>query len=183
MLKPSRKGFRFGIPLGDNIIWAIGMIAYQWSSLENDIDLWIGATGTVSPSRQAGQRASFKERARLLRQLAEERAVEPGRSQLTSIIDRATGMQIERDEVIHRRWGAPSDSQLDDLRLFEQHRARRSDERRIDYQRLRDTALKIDTLRADLAQLIFTYGKRDDAEGFLLSVAWQRISGTPSQSP
>jgi hypothetical protein len=179
VLTTNRAGFKIGVLPSDNILWAIGMIAYQWSALENDLDVWLGVAGITPPSRAAGQRASFKERARLFRQTVEERAAEPARSQLLAIIDRTTGMQAERDKIIHRNWGAPDGERLNDIRNFQFGGKKGIDDWRITYAKLREIALKIDELRADLYQLVFRYGKRADAEGFLQSNAWRRICGEP----
>lgn len=177
MLTTNRKGFTLGMPVSDNELWGIGLVSYQWSRLEHIIGLWTAVSfGGKAPQRSPGQRASFKERAQLLRETVEANAVEPWRARMVALVNQATGMQAERDKIIHWLWSEDDRERVGVADWVGGNPGTWA----IDYAKLREIALKIDAISGGFFKLALETGRRPSAEGMLLSVAWQRICGIPN---
>lgn len=174
MLTTNRKGFKIAMPISDREIWGIGLVTYQWSALEHTIDNWTNVATGSAITRSAGQRASFKERANFLRETVTAKAVEPAKSDLTNLIDRAKAMQSERDKVVHWLW---SQDELQRPGVLEWRNKGKWGTWKADYGKLRHIALKIDDISAGFWQLMLRYGKHPTKDYGLLSIAWQRICG------
>jgi hypothetical protein len=160
------------MPISDDEITGIGLVTYQWSLMEHMLALWTDiALG--HPLTRGPKRIAFKDRADIFRSQVKEKAVEPWRTQLIGLIDQATGMQAERDKVVHWLWSE------DDLKRpgIMDWRDGKSGKWNVDYEKLKKIALKIDSIHDGFCQIVFATGKRTKAEGYLLSIAWQRVCG------
>jgi len=142
----SRKGFRNGISVSDKVIYGIGMVSYQWSCIENFIDIWILNTRGQPAEAILGNQSTFMQRAKLLRDTVHQQATEPWRTRLIRIIDQITGTKGERDRIIHHLWALDGERpSVTNIRP-----SSKEDVWKIDYPKLRAVALKLDAHRHSL---------------------------------
>lgn len=178
----ERNGFRIQSPLTDEQIWGIGMVTYQWGSLENDFDFWINAIQGQPITRSSGQRASLKERMRVLRVEVDQKAVEPFRTKFLSAIDTAKEIQDERGAIVHQLWVEQPNGKTG-VSEWRNKKGKRWTEKAIDFQSLKKLILKIDGIRAELLEVFLKscLEAGENPSGMTLSTAWQHISRKPDR--
>src|SRR5258708_3840728 len=189
---PSRKKFRFQVVPSDRQLWAIGMVAVQWSLCEGHIKaLAHGLYGEDEAARsEFDQMLVFKHRHRMMRDLVDRKIMEPFRTDLLAIIDRMCSLAGERDKIIHGTWSSnnPPPAIPDEPGPFDEAtevsgtaKPKPGFEWKLTYERIIDTAVKIDAVSFDLLNyLAHVAGKPSQ---FLMSDALRRISHKPNQNP
>jgi nucleoside-diphosphate-sugar epimerase len=173
---PSRKKFQVNVVPSDRQLWAIGLITVQWSHLEMLIKVYMHALATDDARKQFDVTLNTKVRLRQLRDVVTERVTQPYQGEILSLIDRITGMQQERDRVIHGTWadegvGTPE-------RTFDYGKPRKPFEWKLTYGELVEIALKIDALNVQLLDYAFKLRTQDD--DFTLGDALRRTLHKPT---
>jgi hypothetical protein len=182
MPDPVRPYLKMQFPATDDQLWGLGLVAYVWTALENDLDMWVyWANQNKMPVTEDGKRIGFRSRARYLKKLVKEQVLEPFRQPFVDCIDGILGVQEERDRLIHWLWGQNSEGEISvaDWKepkkgpngMFEQR------EWKVDMDTMVKLATKADGYRATLGEFMFTHGKSE--HGFRLSHAWFRMCGKP----
>jgi hypothetical protein len=185
---PSRKKFRFQAVPSDRQLWAIGMVAVQWSLLEGHIKgVAHGLYGVDAASRdEFDQTLVFRHRLRMVRDLISNKIMEPFRTDLLAIIDRVGSIAQERDKIIHGTWSStqPPPPQPDDpppsheaTHVSGTAKPKPAFEWKLNYERILETALKIDGVTFDLMNYLAHVVGRP--RQFLMSEALRRISRNP----
>ena len=188
---PSRKKFRFHVTPSDQQLWAIGMVAVQWTLLEGHIKVIAhGLYGNDAAARAEFDRMLvFRHRLRMVRDLIERKIMAPFKTDLLAIVDRMGSLAGERDKIIHGTWSSnkPLHPEMDVTPFNEATevsgtaKPKPAFEWKLTFDRILDTALKIDTVSFDLMNyLASVVGKPPQ---FLMSDALKRISRKPDQNP
>lgn len=158
----------------DRQLWAIGMVAVQWSGLELSVRMFVyGLTATDQPARgRFDATQNTKRRLDQFYALVDERMMEPPRTNLLALIDRIRGVQAERDKIIHGAWESnPVNYQDPDwARSFGLANPKPPYEWKLTFAKINDVARKIDGLNYELMAGILSLG---GAEGLTLSSALQ----------
>lgn len=150
MLNP-RKPFRFQVSPSDHQLWAIGMVAVQWSSFEALFVLTAEFLLAVEPE----QLARFKQDRRMERRLdivrdgIERDVVEPYRGRLLTVLKSARQLKVERDRYMHNQWGGSSDDPVNSPMAdtnFNMSTGMPFFSWKLDFGRIRKTALDIELL-------------------------------------
>jgi hypothetical protein len=171
-----RNEFKIEIPASDEVLWGFGVIVYEWTCLENELDLWVyTANGSEVPNKD-GKPVGFKSRVRLLKEIVQAEVLEPHKTEFVSTIDGTLGMQFERDRLVHWLWG---DDGHGNMGVTDWRKKPQMPEWNFDLKKLVGIAKKIDGFRARLMHISLQNGEKDGL--ILQSVAWQRISGKPSR--
>jgi hypothetical protein len=185
----ARKKFRFRMPISNRQLRAIGMVAVQWSLLEGHIKgLAHGLYGDDGTGRaEFDQMVVFKLRHRMMRDLIDRKIMEPFRTDLLGIVDSMGSLAGERDKIIHGTWSStqppPPDADapppsLEATHVFGTAKPKRAFDWALNYERILDTALKIDAVSFDLMNyLAHVAGKPNQ---FLMSDALRRILRKPN---
>lgn len=152
-------------------IWALGLVVFEWTALENELDLWTYiANGSVVPDKD-GPRLGFKRRAHLLKEIVRRDVQEPHKSNFVSIIDRVLGVQAERDKLVHWLWGDSEGG----IGVADWRSHFKTPDWNFDFKRLVAVSQKIDGLRNELIQIALQNGEKDGV--IFQSNAWHRICG------
>lgn len=178
MARINRPFLKIQIPAAEEDLWALGLVAYVWTALENDLDLWTyTANGRKMPTTEDGKRLGFRGRARFLKEIIKAKVNEPPRKLFIDTIDGILGIQDERDRLLHWLWGENEEGGVGVSDWKEQKKTNAGFAPReftVSVARLIELTQKIDGYRATLAEIMFSNGSKD---GFiLLSNAWQHIS-------
>jgi hypothetical protein len=181
---PSRKKFRFQVTPSDSQLWAIGMVAVQWSLLEGHLKAAHGLCGDDAATREKfDQTLVFRLRLRMVRDLIDRTIMEPFRNDLIAIIDRTGALALERDRIIHGTWSSskPPPAKPDEPGPLDEAtevsgsaNPKPAFEWKLTYERLLETARKIDSLHGELMNYLARIVGNPPT--FLMSDALRRIS-------
>lgn len=176
MITANRSGFRMLPAVSDNEIYAIGLVTLQWGNLEHFMDLLIAAANGGPYSSGKGSRASFVERARFLKSRVQGELADPWKSRLDKIISAALDIKGHRDMIVHGIWGEDQNGNkgVTEAKLI------KPAERRMDYGRIRDFALKVDATNTALAAIIMQVGETYKRDPIMFEDAWTLMSKTTS---
>ncbi len=107
MLPSTRRQFKLNVAPSDNELMAIGMVAVHWSALEQLAKVYAHAFADGDEAWRSDYDTTLvtKHRYRKLREIVDQKAKEPYRTDIINIIDAITGIQAERDKIVHRRLG------------------------------------------------------------------------------
>src|SRR5262249_21643070 len=105
MSDPARAYLKMQFPATDDQLWALGLVAYVWTALENDLDFWVYWANENRMPTVDGKRLGFRKRARFFKNIVKEQAREPYRQGPIDCIDGILDVQTERDRLIHWLWG------------------------------------------------------------------------------
>lgn len=181
----ARKRFHCQVTPSDRQLWAIGMVAVQWTLLEYDIKVIAHSLyGDDSAARSEFDRMLvFRHRLRMLRDLITEKIVDEFRPGFLAILDQIGALALERDRIIHGMWSSdqPPPEKPDEpgpadeaTHVSNTPKPKPAFEWRLTYQRVMETALKIDATSFEIKNfLATTMGK---PPSFLMSDALKRIS-------
>jgi len=173
MITIKRPTLRHLPSTSDNEIYAIGLVTHIWATLEGAINIWAELSTGTNMTRSKGQRASFRERVRAIREATNAQGVEPGKSEMIAMLDAAMEAQAERDKIVHWQFSKNADGDGALIGWMDKKRGLW----RVNYKRIVKSAEKIDATLSRSYQLIFKYGKCSSNEAFRQSIAWQRICG------
>jgi hypothetical protein len=172
MLTFSQKGFKFQLPISDNEIWCIGMIACQWSSLEDLIDNFIAHVNNGPALTSNGAPMSFNSRVKLVKEIITNKILEPSiRDSFLLIVNRIHSMQDERDKVIHHIWSDTNGTKT----IFDWRKKSKISERKMDAVKLRNLAVRIEASKLDFLEFLINNGKVKPGQP-LFETAWLNIS-------
>lgn len=172
MLSINRKGFRTMPAITDNEIAGIGLVAHNWSHLEFHLDVLVNVAGGKPFNSGKGQRASFIERARYVKDEAVKQLKPQWAARLRKIVDDALSLKNQRDQAIHGLWGE-KDGRIG-LTVMDQGKA--GQQRRIEYGRLREIALQIDAINVRFFELAIESCSQANAEFNTATEAWKAMS-------
>lgn len=151
----ARNKLRFQIAPGDRQVWAIGMVAIQWTLIEN----WVGSlghglteiTGDTQAREQFDQTRAFSSRLEQVEALAEMHLQPAAWATLKALFIRIKDAKFMRDRIIHGSWsGTPSGQQLS---TFNWLKPRQPFEWKLDYSGI----VKVVRLIDDLANGLFMF--------------------------
>lgn len=171
MVVTARNPFTAKPAISDNQIFAIGAVCYQWSQLENHIDMWIKAATGSSFDSGKGQRTSFGERVRHLRSVVSTSVSEPWKAQIDRVLGLALDQKGQRDRVVHWQWGVDERERPGVANWV----AGKPDVWSVDYGRVIKIAKDSEALTLSLQMIILENGRNDANSMILLSQAWKKI--------
>ncbi|PDT87474.1 hypothetical protein CO669_25240 [Bradyrhizobium sp. Y36] len=174
---PSRNRFAYNPAIPDRQLWAIGMVATQWSMtewlLEAEIRKLAGANSELIEKHKALR--SLRERLDFFENRIQETSQEPLRSRASSFVGRIRNLSSKRNEILHRMWGGgmpsgdswnnPEDYPETDAALLRQHRDKykaKSDDAsatihwRLTFSETRKIAVEISALNRDFIMLFMS---------------------------
>lgn len=180
MLSFSQKSFRFQLPISDNEIWGIGMVACQWASLEDLLDHFIAHVNKGPALNANGAPISFKSRVQLLKQILKNEVQEISlQSIFNEVLDRIHGLQDERDRVIHHIWtDTTGKTTIFDWRA----KNRKLAERPMDARKLMQLAKRIEDAKLAFMEVLITHGNVQPDQ-LLFETAWRRITKQTNEIP
>jgi hypothetical protein len=173
---------------GDQELWAIGMVAVQWSILEGHIKAVAhGLFGDDNAARVEFDNAlGFQRRLRMLREPIDRRVINLFRADLIDIVDYIGAIAIGRDKIIHGTWSShqPPPPRPDEPRPSDETthvsttaKPRTTLDWRISYDRTIAAVPKIDAASSRLSNYLASVVGKPSL--FLMSDALQRISRPP----
>lgn len=174
MLTANKNGFKVMPAISDNELLGIGLVSHNWSLLESLLDNWLVSAlgGPFKPDR--GHRASFVERARKLRQLSQEQLAKHWQQRVDDVIDSALSLKGQRDQIVHGVWGGPGPEAY--VTLIDGGIGGTS--RKVRYGKLREIALKIDNVSAQLIQITLESCEASGIHPMTASASWQAMKPT-----
>jgi hypothetical protein len=153
MLTISKTGFKVMPTISDNELAGIGLIAHNWSHLEFLLGAYVTAANNGQPYDSGrGNRASFIERARFLKEQAQAQLLPTWAKRIGSICDDALSIKTQRDQAVHGVWG--SENGKTEVNQVSGGKGKQS--RVIDFGKMRDFALKIDAINARILEVIIS---------------------------
>jgi len=184
----KRKSLRFaqGIPLSDRQLYAIGLVASLWALVEFFVVCFGQELAKSDPAKKAefDSRIAFRHRARMLRTMVEAELIEPWRSQLLTILNRAGEVEHERDKIIHSVWGGPpvGERPADESTqiLGGGYAGRTFFKWKLTYGGAMEVVKKLDAIAADFVEFQI---KAAGSNNFTTETALQRIRRTQDQRP
>lgn len=107
LLFPSRNAFPYNPGVPDKQLWAIGMIAVQWSMTEWFMEVqtlkYVGTDQSLLAEHR--KLRNFQQALEFWKRLIELEETEPYRSKYLTLIPVIQSLSSQRDDVIHRLWG------------------------------------------------------------------------------
>jgi hypothetical protein len=177
-MRPHRPFLKIQIPATEEELWALGVVVYVWTALENDLDLWVYmAHGQKVPTGEGGKHLGFRARVKLLKRMVQEKVTPPIRERFLDTIDGVLEAQDKRDRLLHWMWAEGEEGQLSAADWKQPKPTKDGYPRReikISMGQLMELAQRIDRNRASLAEIMFQNGAVK--EGYLLSTAWKNIT-------
>lgn len=169
----KQPGFKFALPISEKELMGIGMVICRWALLENLLRTFFVIANKGPATYRDGSPLHFKSMCGQFKEII-SRDVTQASNQvfLCELINTITGIQHERDTVTHHVWSDTTGS----LTLFDFGGKRGITERRMDWQKLQQVALKIDAAQAQLMSFLMENGKPDQP---LFETAWLRICEKP----
>ena len=173
MLSFSQKSFQFQLPLSDNEIWGVGMVACQWASLEDILDHFIAFINEGPALNSNGAPLSFSSRIKLLKQILEGEVKEAAvRTDFVKVIDCIHSLQDERDRVVHHIWtNTTGKTTIFDWRS----KNKKPSERTMDAGKLVQLARRIEGAKLAFYQSLIKHGNVQPDQP-IFETAWQRIT-------
>jgi hypothetical protein len=183
-LFPKRKslGFAQGVTLSDRQLYAIGLVASLWALVEFFVVCIGQGLAQNDPAKKAEFDGSvaFRRRSRLLRAMVEVEIIEPWRTELLAILNRAGEVEHERDKIIHSVWGGPPVGERETGESTQimggGYAGRTFFKWKLTYTGAMEVARKIDAIAADLVQFQI---KATGSPNFTTESALQRIRRKP----
>jgi hypothetical protein len=161
----ARNKLRFQIAPGDRQVWAIGMVAIQWTLIENwNTSLGIGLTeitGDKAAREQFDQTRPFSSRLEQVEALAELHLQVAAWATLRALFLRIKDAKFMRDRIIHGTWsGAPN---AVNLSTFHWNKPQQPFEWKLDYTGILKVVRLIDELAHGLSMFLINNagGKTD----------------------
>jgi hypothetical protein len=104
---PSRNRFNYNPGVPDRQLWAIGMVAVQWSMTETLVEQQIQNFIRNDPAllEQYKKVRSFRSTLDFFQTQIELKAQEPLRSLAFAFVERIRNLSSQRHEIMHRVWG------------------------------------------------------------------------------
>ena len=164
---PSRKKFRFDVPPTDRQIWAIGMVTVQWSALE----MW--TRSFVHALNGQGYRQ--------FRDTVLQKVKPAYQHALLAIIDRITGLQQERDRIVHGAWADTGPETP--ISVFHFGKPRKPFDWRLNFGQIVDVASKIERLSCELVDYAMKHLPKPTPAQFSFADALQYILNKPEPRP
>lgn len=153
MLTINKSGFRVMPAISDNELAGIGLIAHNWSHLEFLLGAYVTAANNGEPYDSGrGNRASFVERARFLKEQAQCQLHPAWAKQIGSICDDALSIKTQRDQAVHGVWGSENGK----AGVTQVSGGKGGQSRVIDFGKMRDFALKIDAINARIVEVLIS---------------------------
>jgi hypothetical protein len=185
MFDSARKKFNFQVAPSNRQLWAIGMVAVQWSSIEQWMTVMVnGLTQNDQDTRkQYNSTWSFSARIDIWEHLADTKIIEPWRQMMLALVNEVRQVQDMRDKIIHASWGGekgenPYQNQAD--KAFNWSKPHHPFNWKLDYGSILKVALRIDQLHLRFFPLMRTTAAADE---FITSEeALRRILRTQGQS-
>ena len=151
----ARNKLRFQIAPGDRQVWAIGMVAIQWTLIEKWITTFgIGiteVTGEKAAREQFDITRAFNMRLDQVEALCERHLQPATWATLRAIFLRIKDAKVQRDRIIHGAWsGTPTGTKLS---VFSWEKPQHAFEWKLDY----GGTLKVVKLIDDLAHQLFLF--------------------------
>lgn len=187
-----RKKFRFQVTPSNSQLLAIGLVAVQWSILENYLKMIVyGLCQDDADARDKfDQTLVFRHRLRMVRDVITEKVMAPFSGDLVAIIDRIGALALERDRIIHGTWSSdqPAPPEPDNpgpndraTRVSSTAKPKPAFEWRLDYSRIVETASKIAAVPAEISEYLVNVMGRPP--NFWMSDALKHISrkASPNQ--
>jgi hypothetical protein len=176
MLTAKTDGFKVMPAISDNELMGIGLVSHNWSVLEAMLDDWLLAANGGPFKAERGHRASFVERARRLRHLSLEQLRGQWAERVGGVIEKALSLKGQRDQIIHGIWGGGSGDAY--VRLIDCGVGGAS--RKVRYGKLREIALKIDGVSAQLLQVALESCEVAGLKPITLRGSWDAMRATTS---
>ncbi|MCO6409894.1 hypothetical protein [Hoeflea alexandrii] len=149
---PSRKKFKFQVTPSDRELWAIGMVAMQWSLLE----AWVSTLvqGLAQHDEDALARFntthSLEGRLETWKELTKEKMQEPYCSRMLRLHQRAVDTKQMRDRIIHGIWSSNDPVATTIQGGAPKHPFKWSPK----FDKIKETAERIDNLMMDILQML-----------------------------
>lgn len=180
---PSRKKFRFDVPPTDRQIWAIGMVTVQWSALEMWTRSFVHALNgqDAEAIKRFDETLVSKQRYRQFRNAVLQKVKPAYQHALLAIIDRITGLQQERDRIVHGAWGDTGPETP--ISVFHFGKPRKPFDWRLNFGQIVDVALKIERLSCDLVDYAMKHLPKPTPAQFSFADALQYILNKPEPRP
>lgn len=152
---PTRRDFRSEVAPSDRQLWAIGMVVVQWSNLETLTTIATEALLQDDPTALAEFQQDRSARGRLdtFQRLISDELIEPHRTTLLSLVRDMRDVQLLRDRIVHGSWASKDGATLDNPEAqstFGMLKPRQPFEWKLDFGKLKATALKIEDLNSRL---------------------------------
>lgn len=156
MMLNQRKKLRLQLAPSDRQLWAIGVVAVQWSQFE----MWVQIVGQTLLEGRDEELARFnsnrsvKGRIEVCEREVAGHLHDGPRASLLSLFRRAKDLQDQRDKILHNQWtGAPDDEAK---AVFNWAPPHPKFEWKLDFGRIMTVASGIDELNASIAELIIS---------------------------
>lgn len=176
---PSRQQFKFQIAPSDRQVWAIGMVAVNWTLIETIMQMV--ASGLCKNDAEAlgkfEQTRSFKIRLDLLKAIVEQNMAPPHKENFLALVQETKATQQLRDRIIHGIWGDEGPGSV--ASPFNWMKPHQPFEWKLDFGSIKKVALRIDDLSAQWYEAIM---RGESGDNILMSDALQRKCRKPSPS-
>ena len=156
MMLNQRKKLRLQLAPSDRQLWAIGVVAVQWSQFE----MWVQIIGQTLLEGRAGELDKFnsnrsvKGRIEVCESEVAGQLSDGARATLLGLFRRAKDLQDQRDKIVHNQWtGAPDEEAK---AVFNWAPPHPQFEWKLDFGRVMAVASGIDGLNAGIAELVIS---------------------------
>lgn len=151
---PTRKKFQFQVTPSDRELWAIGMVAVQWSLLENWMNTCVIGLVQFDPEARKvyDQTHSLEARIEQWRHLAKTEMLEPYRSSMLALINRVAETKQMRDRIIHGTWSSNDPVATVTMGGKPKHPF----QWRLNYGKIKEVAHRIDSMMIDIMSFLAT---------------------------
>jgi hypothetical protein len=164
MLFPSRNNLFFNPGVPDRQVWAIGMVAVQWSMTETIMHHRLNDLTKGKPEliERRSKLPSFKHHRAFWEEQIQLQIDEPQRALLLAAIVRVKELKAQRDRIFHGLWGggmegaswAAAGTPTSDGRIFRSPNPNKQFSWDLTYARVREISENLSKLNSDLFALI-----------------------------
>jgi len=158
MLPSRRKELRFQLPPSNNELWAIGVVAVQWTHIEMYM---LGFVHALIPDSSAPERQvfdttrAFDQRIDQWEVLIRRDIAEPHASNLLAVTQRIKNAQQMRDRIMHSTWSGkltPDNEDLQARGVFNWSKPHARFEWNLDFGKLMYVARTLDAILIDILE-------------------------------
>jgi hypothetical protein len=182
----ARKRFKFQVAPSDRQLWAIGMVAVQWTTVETYITIFGHAlTESDTPERQIfDQTRAMSIRLDQVEALGQQKLLPEWQGRFFALINEARQVQELRDKIIHGMWGGKENSSLETTEAHGPSKFGKPNVAfswKLNYGDILKVARRIDELQYQLIDYCFkANGPLPEGQGVMLSDALLRIQRKPN---
>jgi len=180
MLPNARKKFRFQVQPSDRQLWAIGMVAVQWTGIEFMLTSCAqGLTDDGEPERtKLDSTRAMDARLDQFEELVKKRVLPDWQKRLLELTNEARQVKELRDKIVHGMWGSKQNSSAEETDAhgaFRWGKPQVPFNWKLDYGSILKVALRIDGLQYQLMSFSFDANGGDKGQGVLLGGSLKKI--------